>query len=266
MKISIGTDRRRPRVWRSGAILAAALSIISVAGLRAGTPADSAVTLRGIIRCPASVHVTTIEAVDRNRADVLKVSRGVSTAWVFPGRYHAQSGRFSIPHIPTGHTYDLILITRHGRWEGVNMRYERPVIPGPAAQPGDIRHIVNFIEKIPRFTNYNRPLWIAASHNYATVVVEQIHTGAFVTGRPGSIIFRVAVWYFERYHAAWSKVSNMGKVMTRWRGNPRDIPNPWQYLPQLGGIRVHADGKYRKINVTLPAASPHHGLDGPIPH
>jgi hypothetical protein len=226
----------------------------------------STITLRGIIKCPAHTHVVAIEAVDRNRANVLKVSRNLSTPWVLKGHFHQHTDHFSIPLVPTGHTYDLILLTRHGRWEGVNMRYERPILPGPPATPGDIRQIVNFIEKIPRFTNYNRPLWIAATHNFATVVVEQLRTDAFYSGGKGSVIFRVAVWYFQRYHAAWSKVSNMGKVMTRWRGKPATMPNPWQYLPQLGGIRVHSGGRYRAINVTLPPPSPHHGLDGPLPH
>lgn len=246
-----------------------AFAILASAGTThawAATPPVHTITLRGVIKCPAGMHVREIEAVDRNRADVLKVSRNHRTPWVFYGLFHKSTGKFSIPLVPAGHTYDLILITRHGRWEGVNMHYERPVLPGPPAQPDDIRQIVHFIEKIPRFTNYNRPLWIAANHNYATVVVEQLRTQSFVTGRRGSIIFRVAVWYFRRYHAAWSKVSNMGKVMTRWRGEPQTIPNPWQYLPQLGGIRVHASGRYRNINLLLPPASPHHGLDGPLPH
>lgn len=239
--------------------------ILPSAGRIIGAPGAAAkITLRGIIH--AHHRIEAIEAVERNRANVLLVSKNLPTPWLFPGTYHAHGGKFSIPSLPVSHTYDLIILTTHGRWEGVNMRYYRSVLPGPPATTGDIRQIANFIEKIPRFTNYNRPLWIAGDHNHATVVVEQLHTGAFVTGRAGSIIFRVAVWYFQRYHDAWSKVSNLGKVLTRWRGNGKQITNPWQYLPQLGGIRVDAAGHYRKINITLPKASPHHGLDGPIPH
>ncbi len=248
------------------AFITSALLPAAWAGMVAAAPIPSAVTLRGTIKCPAKMHVVAIEAVDRNRANVLQVSKNISTAWVFKGVFHRHNGAFSIPRVPAGHTYDLIILTRHGRWEGVNMRYERPVLPGPPAKPDDIRQIVTFIEKIPRFTNYNRPLWIAADHNHATVVVEQLRTQSFVTGHRGSIIFRVAVWYFQRYHAAWSKVSNMGKVMARWRGNPEKIPNPWQFLPLLGGIRVHTNGQYHKVNIALPPPSPHHGLDGPLPH
>ena len=145
------------------------------------------------------------------------------------------------------------------------MNYYRPVQPGPPMTPSDLKQIVNFIEKIPRFTNYNRPLWIAGDHNHATLVVEQIRNHQFYSGHQGSIIFRVAVWYFERYYAGWQKVSNLGKVMTRWRGPAQQIPNPWQYLPALGDIAVSSAGTFKPIDVTLPTPSPHHGLDGAIP-
>lgn len=205
-----------------------------------------------------------IEAVERNRANVLAVSKNQPTAWVFPGKIDSATGHFHISGIPTGHTYDLIVFSGKARWEGVNMRYYRPVQPGPPMTRDDLRQIVTFIEKIPRFTNYNRPLWIAGDHNDATVVVEQIATKSFYSGHKGSIIFRVAVWYFERYYAGWQKVSNLGKVMTRWRGPAAAITNPWQYLPSLGGIHVARTGKFKPIHITLPQPSSHHGLDGPV--
>jgi hypothetical protein len=225
--------------------------------------ATNAITLTGHIQ--SRRPISRIEAVERNRANVLAVSRNQSTAWVFPGKINRTTGAFQIAHIPVGHTYDLIAFSGKARWEGVNMRYDRPVEPAAPMTPGDLKQLVTFIEKIPRFTNYNRPLWIAGDHNHATMVVEQLRTSHFYSGHHGSIIFRVAVWYFERYYAGWQKVSNLGKVMTRWRGPADQITNPWQYLPQLGGIHVSRAGKFKPVDVTLPPPSQHHGLDGAIP-
>ncbi len=221
------------------------------------------VTMQGVIK--SKTPIIQIEAVERNRADVLALSKNQPTAWVFPGKWH-KSGKFSIPDVPAGHTYDLICFNSAGRWEGVNMRYFKPVNAGPPMTRADVAELVDFIEKIERFTNYNRPIWINGDHNHATMVVEQLDTKSYVTGHNGSIIFRVAVWYFQRYYSGWAKMNNMGKVMTRWRGPAGNIPNPWQYLPALGGIRIHRNGKYKAISTSLPAPSPHHGLDGAIPH
>lgn len=225
--------------------------------------ADGNITLTGQIK--SAQNITRIEAVERNRANVLAVSTNKPTAWVFPGKINTATGTFRIGGIPPGHRYDLIIFSGKARWEGVSMQYYRPVQPGPPMTKSDLKQIVTFIEKIPRFTNYNRPLWIAGDHNHATLVVEQIRSHHFYSGHQGSIIFRVAVWYFERYYAGWQKVSNLGKVMTRWRGAADKITNPWQYLPALGDIAVSRAGKFRPIHVTLPKPSPHHGLDGAIP-
>jgi hypothetical protein len=224
--------------------------------------ANPSVTLTG--RVISSQRIVRIEAVERNRANVLALSTNKPTAWVFPGKINS-AGTFHIPGIVPGHRYDLVVFTAKARWEGVNMNYYRPIEPGPPMTPGDLKQIVNFIEKIPRFTNYNRPLWIAGDHDHATVVVEQIRSHHFYSGHQGSIIFRVAVWYFERYYAGWQKVSNLGKVMTRWRGPAKRITNPWQYFPALGDIAVSSAGTFTPIDVTLPKPSPHHGLDGAIP-
>ena len=229
-----------------------------------------AATLRGTIQSPSPI--TRIWAVNRVRTNPLAVSRGqlghgkTRTPWVFPGTWNPHTGHFSIAHVVPGHHYDLIVWNHQGRWEGVNMNYYRLCTPQGKFTAADCHQIVHFITKIPRFTNYNEPLWIAADHRHATVVVEQLRTTGFYSGRHGSIIFRVAVWYFQRFFGGWQKVSNMGVVLTRWRGPAGQIPNPWQYLPALGGIHVKKSGRYSPIHIILPAkASAHHGLDGPIP-
>ena len=229
-----------------------------------------AVTLRGTLQSPSAI--TRIWAVNRVRTNPLAVSRGIlghgknRTPWVFPGTWNPRTHRFSIPHLVPGHHYDLIVWNHQGRGEGVNMRYYRLCTPQGQFTAADSHQIVRFITKIQRFTNYNQPLWIAADHRHATVVVEQIRTTSFYSGHQGSIIFRVAVWYFQRFFGGWEKVSNMGIVLTRWRGPAAQIPNPWQYLPALGGIDIKKSGRYAAIHIILPAkASPHHGLDGAIP-
>jgi hypothetical protein len=219
-----------------------------------------AVTLTGTISSDSPI--VRIEAVQRDRADVLDISNDKTTPWVFPGQVDSSSGKFSIPGVPAGYDYDLILWTKEARWEGVDMRYYRPVQAGDPATPDDLKQIVTFIEKTPAFTDFNVPLWIAADHDHASVIVEMIRTSSYHSGAPGSVIFRVELWYFERFYSGWRVDEDISKVISRWRGASNALPDPWQYLPDLGGISISEAGKYNPIDVKLPPASPDHGLDG----
>ncbi|HTV48978.1 MAG TPA: hypothetical protein VMG59_11100 [Phycisphaerae bacterium] len=238
--------------------------------LGAGGPAQvplaapfGTVTLVGTIS--SASPITSIEAVQRDRANVLDVSNGVKTPWVFSGQIDSTTGRFTIPNLPAGFNYDLILWTQNARWEGVDMHYYRPVLAGDPATPDDLNQIVTFIEKTPAFTDFNVPLWIAADHDHASVIVEMIRTTSYHSGAAGSVIFRVELWYFQRFYSGWRVDEDISKVISRWRGAAAAIPDPWQYLPDLGGIDVSSDGKFKPIDITLPPPSADHGLDGPIP-
>ncbi|NNM85215.1 MAG: hypothetical protein HKL96_05600 [Phycisphaerales bacterium] len=252
-------------IWLLLALLALGSPVTAGVGTAPATVrAAKTVTLTGVIHSPSAIG--KIEAVNRVRADVQAVSRGKAGPWVFPGSWDSATARFTIPNVPVGHHYDLIVWNKQARWEGVNMEYYRPFTPYGHWTAADRDWLDTFIEKVRRFTNYKRPLWVAADHRHATAVIMQLRTTHFYSSKGGELIFRVAVWYFQRFYGGWQKIDNMGIVITRWRGPGDQIPNPWQYLPAIGGIKISRDGHFKKIDATLPSkASVHRGLDGAIP-
>lgn len=234
-------------------LFSAAFTSVALAG------AAHAATLRGKISAP--FPLVRIRAVERNRANVLTLSTAAASA---QGHVHAgkisPGGTFRITGLRRRRTYDLIVWSKSARWEGVNMAYYRKILPGRPCTKADEKQIKIIIEKVPRFFNKCRPLWIAADHHHATALVEMDRTNGFYSAGTGEVIFRVELWYFDNYFGGWAKVNNTEKTMTRWRGPANRLRKVWQYLPQLGGIRVPAKGP-AVFHAKLPAAPVRkHGL------
>jgi len=236
-------------------ILVAALATIT----RAASPEPDAQTLTGTIKSAAPI--TRIVAVDRDWADVEKVSKGISDDFVYEGVIDPQSAAFSIPHLLPGRTYDLILWNGQGRWEGVTMNYHRPITPDKPLASDDRDWLDKFVADTPSFYDKHRILSIAADHKHATVLVELQRTTEFHSAAHGELIYRTELWYFENYFGGWAKDNNTEKVLTRFRGNSAAFPAAWQYLPQLGGIEIPATGDPAPLVITLPdAPEKKHGL------
>ncbi len=221
--------------------------------------AAHAATLRGTIS--AKFPLVRIVAVERDRANVLTLSTaaGSPQAHVHAGKI-GKNGAFRITGLRRGRTYDLIVWSKNARWEGVNMAYYRKILPSGPCRKSDEKQIKAIIEKVPGFFNKYRPLWIAADHHHAAVLVEMDKTNGFYSAGAGEVIFRVELWYFDNYFGGWAKVNNTEKTMTRWRGPADRLRKVWQYLPQLGGIRIPAHGP-AAFHAKLPAAPVRqHGL------
>ncbi len=217
----------------------ALIFLLPLAALAADTQPSTPASLSGTIESKA--HITRIAAVDRALADVLKTSGlNPKDEFLYEGSV-ADKGHFQIDRLLAGHAYDLIVWTTAAdgavtRWEGVNMDYHRAIIPSTAATPDDRKAIESLITDPPQFYDKVRPLKIAADHQHATVLVELIRTRDFHSDSGGEVIYRVELWYFENLFGGWAKDNNTEKVLVRARGKPADLPQNWQFLPQLGNL------------------------------
>jgi hypothetical protein len=207
-------------------------------------------TIAGVIR--SATPITKIVAVDRTWGDPEKITKQEADENIHPGTWDGKTGEFTIGHLLAGRTYDIIVWNGLGRWEGVNMDYHRPITPDTPLDAEDRAWIENFINNTPQFYDKHRVLWMAADHRHATVLVELERTTEFVYGKSGDVIYRAELWYFENLFGGWAKDRNTEKVMVRWRGEGAKFPKVWQFVPQLGGIQLSADGKAPRVEFTLP--------------
>ncbi len=236
--------------------LVAVLSAYANADNAATAPAPSAQlgsanAIEGVIHSPTPI--TRIVAVDRTWGDPEKITTQAADENIHAGTCDAKTGEFSITHLLPGRTYDIIVWNAQGRWEGVNMDYHRPITPDAPLNVDDRAWLENFVNNMPQFYDKHRILWMAADHRHATVLVELERTSEFVDGKPGDIIYRTELWYFENLFGGWAKDRNTEKVMVRWRGPAAKFPRVWQFVPQLGGIELSAEGKAAKVDFALPA-------------
>lgn len=258
---------------RGNKIIFAVLVLAGLGELRAETtqPALKG-TLTAVIE--AKGEITRVAAVDREWADVLKVSQSAAKdKFVYEAKYDAQTGKVTVADLLPGRTYDLIVWAKDAqgnvvRYEGVNMEYHRDINPSDKpATDEDRKWIETFVRDTPNFHDRCRVLWIAADSKYATACVELIRTREFYADKGGEIIYRVELWYFENYFGGWAKDKNTEKVMTRVRGKPAQLEMYRQYLPALGGIALdRMTGTNGELKIKLPEPpDPRRGLVGKVP-
>ena len=123
--------------------------------------------------------------------------------------------------------------------------------PSTAATAEDRKVPLNPRSKIPpEFYDKVRPLFIAADHQHATVLVELIRTRDFHSDTGGEVIYRVELWYFENLFGGWAKDANTERVIAASAGIRRRWSRIWQFVPALGGLPAVAEAS------TAPASGP----------
>jgi hypothetical protein len=229
------------------------LSTLLLAATIFAADTQPAASLSGKIDSKAKI--TRVAAVDRSLADVLKTSAmNPKDQFLYDAAVN-DKGEFHVDTLLARHSYDLIVWTVAAdgaatRWEGVNMDYHRAIVPSTACTPDDRKEIEKLITDPPQFYDKVRPLKMAADHQHACVLVELIRTRDFHDDKGGEVIYRVELWYFENLFGGWAKDNNTEKVVVRARGKPADLPQNWQFLPQLGNLPAG------EASTTAPASQP----------
>ena len=143
------------------------------------------------------------------------------------------------------------------------MEYHRAIVPAEAATEEDKKWLADFVKEMPSFYDKCRILHLAADHKHAAVLVELARTREFHSDKGGEIIYRVELWYFENLFGGWAKDKNTERVLVRVRGTGEAFEKNWQFLPELGGIAIDANGKSDAVEIKLPEkAEAKNGLAG----
>jgi hypothetical protein len=246
-------------------------------------PAAGAAALSGIIR-PAN-RVKAIGAFKREGAELFKIKNRYHA-----GRIDAKTGRFEVPDLPDG-TYQLLLDCGDAKIEGVHLRIDDEedeatfdyrfktgrldtkrldlsefFDPDEVVPPDRKRRIVGKLTGLPklleklrslrqvdRFCDHLRPLHAHGTKTRAFVLVEKARLRNFYAGQ-GQAIYRVEIWPFRRYGAAWDKPAKGVRVLQRHRFNTKAGLRAFGafFEPALGGFRILNGVSVGGIEYTIP--------------
>jgi hypothetical protein len=150
--------------------------------------------------------------------------------------------------------YDIAITLADGKvLQGVDMSWYNPddapekdaTPPGPLTAE-DLSAIRDIITIPTAFENKKDLLIINGTHQRATVLVQLIRDSDFYNAN-GNIVWRIELWYFQYRHGGWERPRQTGKILRRERFANlkafKDETEKFQYLPQLGGLRLPPPAK-----------------------
>jgi hypothetical protein len=213
-------------------------------------------SLSGAIRPPAQV------------ARLQVVSRATKQTYS-PAQFDKAAGKFLFQDLPGDATYDLVLTTADGRTiEGIDLdmpdaRLARlaevrrkdlglPPPPAHAFSADDANEILQYVAKMEDFMDLRRTLYLRGSGARATALVELLRTKEYHSAKPGELIWRVELWYFQFSSGSWERIGETERVLRRER-----LPHEkWkdlhvEYYPQLSA-HVDASGFAKAVDFAIP--------------
>ena len=97
-----------------------------------------------------------------------------------------------------------------------------------------------------------RTLYVQGHGDRATALVELLRTKEYHSAKPGELIWRVELWYFQYSHGSWERITETDRVLRRER-----LPfEKWkaldvEYYPALSAY-VDAAGFAKAVDFTIP--------------
>lgn len=193
--------------------------------------------------------VTAVYAVDRDVAQE-RFAKEVKLKRI-AGEYDPKSGRWRWTTLPSG-TYDLVIETENGRYEGVDCR---PRWDGDVElTKQDRQKIGELLKHMKTFSDERRFLHLDGHGEEAVAIVElmRIRPTHLKTAKP-SVVWRVERWSYRFRGGAWVR-EDSPRVLRRYLVSRERFDTwHWNFLPALGGIDVD-DENTTRLSVTLPAA------------
>jgi hypothetical protein len=165
---------------RLGSLLAILLAATAARAADKGTITGTVARPRG---------VTAVTAIDRSQE---KDTR-------YKGSINPKTGKFTIPNLPLGATYDVVLDIGAVRLEGVNLKVkpsdyeeEQPLTKK------DITTIKKICKDLNKFENEVEVMAVVGNCQHAAVVLNKRRTTPFYESKPGEMIWRLELWHFEK--------------------------------------------------------------------
>lgn len=217
-------------------------------------------TIAGTLEKPESIK--SIAAVLRDDPPV-----------TYPGKLDAKTGQFTIPGLPLDKTYDLFVDLMSGaRLEGVNMHVKKTDFKDaePPLIKADEEKLKEITKGLSKFEDIHEFLAVGGNAQHAAVVMSKLRTKPFYESKPGEVVWRLEVWFFEREELddPWVKEQDtLFIIHYRERLLKADFDKKSiTFDPKLGGLRpTDKDVKIDLGKISLPDGKPGIRLrNGPV--
>jgi len=182
----------------------------------------------------------------------------------YPGKLDPKTGQFTIPGMPLDKSYDLIIDFASGaRLEGVNLRVKSTDFKDgdPPLIKADEQKLKEITKGLSKFEDVHEFLAVGGNAQHAAVVMNKLRTKPFYESKPGEVIWRLEVWFYEReeLNDPWVKEQDMLFIIHYRERLPKAEYDKRAITldPKLGGLRLTAkDAKIDVGKVGLPDGKP----------
>jgi len=191
----------------------------------------------------------------------------------YPGKLDSKTGQFTVPGLPFDKPYDLVIDLNSGaRLEGVNMRVKKTDFKDadPPLIKADEEKLKEITKSLSKFEDAHEFLAVGGNAQHAAVVMNKLRTKPFYESKPGEVVWRLEVWFYEREELddPWVKEQETLFIIHYRERLPKAEYDKKSITldPKLGGLRPTAkDAKIDVGKVTLPDGKPGIRLrNGPV--
>jgi hypothetical protein len=217
--------RQGERGFRCGRLLLLAMVITFPGTVSAAEPG----AITGKVDRPGDV--TSVKAVDREG----------EKDKVYPGKIDPKTGAFTIPGLPLGKSYDVVIDAGAIRLEGINLKVPRSDYE--EEQPlgkEDIEALTKAARLLNQFEDQVEIMTITGNIQHAAVLLNKLRNRPFYESKPGEVIWRLELWRFEKPEETWAKVQDeLFLVLYRERLQKADFDKKCLTLDSaLGGLKL----------------------------
>jgi hypothetical protein len=243
------------------------LLLISLAALAAGQETRLAED-PPLVGAPKRGAISGTLQPAKQVAKVQAVSRTTKQVY-FTDLPDKSTGKFVIKDVPGDATYDLCVTTADGRsFEGIDLempdarlarlaeqrrkQLHMAAPPAHAFTADDANGILEYIAKTEDFMDIRRAIYLQGHGVHAAALVELLRTKEYYAAKPGELIWRMELWYFQFSHGQWERIPETERVLRR----ERIAFEKWsqidlEYYPQLS-VFVDAGGVAKPVDFTIP--------------
>jgi hypothetical protein len=191
----------------------------------------------------------------------------------YAGKLDARTGQFTVPGLPLDKPYDLLIDLSSGaRLEGVNMRVKKTDFKDadPPLIKVDEEKLKEITKGLSKFEDVHEFLAVGGNAQHAAVVMNKLRSKPFYESKPGEIVWRLEVWFYEREELddPWVKEQDTLFIIHYRERLPKAEYDKKSITldPKLGGLQPTAkDAKIDVGKVTLPDGKPGIRLrNGPV--